>query len=102
MKKLFFFIPFILVVACSEQKTAQTYTVEYLLEHDDVRQTVIEDCKSRIKTISERESVMKETNCRNAVDAQNQFIKKFNSSKNTGHRESTRAFSNASVASATK
>lgn len=66
MKKLT--LVFVLVLGgCSKQ---ETYTVDYLFEHDDIRKQVLLDCESNKQT---------DTNCTNARLAK---AKKFNSSQN--------------------
>lgn len=64
MKKLALFVFVLVLGGCSKQ---ETYTVDYLFEHDDIRKQVIADCENNKQT---------EKNCTNARLAK---AKKFNS-----------------------
>lgn len=65
MKKIFFISLFAALVGCSTVK--QSYTTEYLFEHDDIRKQVLDDCKANKQS---------DSNCANAAAAE---AKKFNS-----------------------
>lgn len=65
----------VVMLGCSEKQ--ETYTVEYLYENKEIREKVLEECKSKVNTPSDLEKVMQEPNCQNAQQAEIQYAKEF-------------------------
>lgn len=64
------------LAGCSNDKTSEQYTVEFLLANDDIRTELLATCQADIA------GGKASKNCENAVEASHLYHKKFNSVEN--------------------
>ena len=79
----FLFLCVVGLLGCNEKET-KVYDVQFLVDNSEMRKSILTECKAKIHSPSDANSVMKEPNCKNADEAQKIYTTKFNS---TGGKE---------------